>query len=609
MESKQQPKVQPQKPRPKRARKPNQKKPRQVRQQQSIQQSRTVVYNPQDRADQIYQTLSAPMLRKQLNIGATSWVRSLLNPQGFAARVPDSVQVPTALYVSRQNFTVIADMVKDNGRFTAIMQPILGQNGSSPQFFQNAIWDSDSTANFDNSAAFLSFSGRSGLRVDQNAQYLTSPGIDQNTYLGYISTNNLGTSEPWFNKPRIQQGSNNRGYKATTSGSSQITGKAIQNGGEWLIPDGTHFHTIQLDPTSIADDQSQTFYDFSSNICHQYESNTGEYPPTLTNVDTQISVLLRAYNKATQTTITVASFTVTVSPRNGAPNFTVDNQGTTQLEYFSGNMNSMSGAGSTNNNDYGNSIIINFFTNFANEAGNVYFLSVPCYIPIMKTVTLFQYRWHSTTSVVDNTPLGSDGLVQKMRPVAMSALFQCQLSDLNNGGTIMGALCYGNMQDSVFSASGKEFTQFDSLSQQNLPLRMNVNKLKLGSYVYWVPDSGNDIFLRTPHESNTYQAPFIIMTGEVSNQIAGKQEIGILTVTRIFEYSTCSTLIDTQAQPGTDDTWQLVTASLSTSSKAFENPKHMAATSSLLSSAWKTVNSVVNSPVTKALVPAALSLL
>lgn len=564
---------------------------------------------------QAYTTaLSAQQLHSRFAEGAISWSKSLVDPQSYPSRIPDSVLVPTALYVSKQTFNVTADTSKMNGRFTWIAQGILGQDGTQPALFQNAVMDTSVNTSFDSPDAFYRYSeGSNGvnLRVDVNAPYLVGASPDQNTWQGYQQADSLTTTPTtaWPNAPRTTSGRNNAGYKHSTSGTSIVTGLPVQTGGDWLIPDGTHYHSLVFSPTSVVDQNSSTFYNFNENTCHKYFTNVGG-TTTLTNADTSISIIVNSYSSVTRSVTQRAMMQVIVRPRAaGSPSYEIIDANSPLLEYYSGNLNSCTGAGSSISNDYSNSIVINFFTNWSNGDDDFYFLSLPVFLPKMQTATLFQYQWNSTRSIVDNTPAANDGLASSLRLTSMSALFHCTLPPIDAGGNISGSLMYGGIQRQVFSPTGADFTSFGSVTSQNLLRRELHGNLLQGCYVYWVPTQISDIALRKPSINNYNNIPFIVITGNVANNQTGTQIIGQITLYRIFEYPTQSTLIDVKPQIGSDQTYQCVQAALAESPVAFENPKHVEAAKKLISGAINTATNMLSSPVTKSIARAGMSLL
>lgn len=527
-------------------------------------------------------TNSGNLLGEMYKAGAL-WSRCLVDPQSVSCRVPDSICEPTALYRSTITIPIYADVPLD-GSFVAIMQGILGESGGKTNLFQNAIYHSTPT-NTGNFALASNFDPK--YTSDTNTQYLVNSLPSQNSWnanFDVSTVDDITVTSPLT--PFFTSGYNNDGYSYVEAGGvSVLNGSTVGVGGEFICPSGPVYHTFWTQYTTAGPGVTQNFTNASLT---KQESHGHDYGYKIT---------LHKYNSLLNTSIVAADYTVTFNSSttsNGSFNVVADlNQ---NLEYIAGTLIFHTGPSASNDNLYAGNGWIRFYSNFQNTSTDTYWLSFTLTMPKCDSGVMGVFSMDSLSTVIDNPHYGTDGLVGKIRLSAMSALFTCTLSDLNNGGEIAAALLYGEDQNKVFSPNGKEFCSVESLSSLNLKDRVRRGKLKDGAYVYWVPDQILDIQMLSNNENNAANRPFIVISGIVSNSIVGPQQIGLLTINRVFEYTTVSTLVDAEQCVGTDMVYQCVTGALAKQPKVSENDEHRKLIPKLVHSAASTFGSLIGLP-------------
>jgi len=171
------------------------------------------------------------------------------------------------------------------------------------------------------------------------------------------------------------------------------------------------------------------------------------------------------------------------------------------------------------------------------------------------------------------------GIVQQIRPVALSVLASPIMSHLNDGGRISSCLVPpATIATNWFSANpsssigGLEYV--DNLQNINGNYSGPIGE---GSYAWWQPRDPGDLFFRTPDDSNAYDFPSIVMAGVFQPNTA---PVGLsapflnVTVTRIYEITCNTTIFDMQRDVGSQMILDQVNAHLALQPHCMANAAH-----------------------------------
>jgi hypothetical protein len=145
------------------------------------------------------------------------------------------------------------------------------------------------------------------------------------------------------------------------------------------------------------------------------------------------------------------------------------------------------------------------------------------------------------------------GLVDMIRPVAMSVLATSLMTEITAGGSIATVLMPGDCIDKNFlinSASGSQqaFTNWEALAKA--PQSYN-GKFADGTYCWWSPSSDGDKQFYSVKDMNDRDYPTIFVAGQVNYPQAtiGTPLVAIrLEVVRVFEIQTTSLFLESECQ-------------------------------------------------------------
>lgn len=178
-----------------------------------------------------------------------------------------------------------------------------------------------------------------------------------------------------------------------------------------------------------------------------------------------------------------------------------------------------------------------------------------------------------TTQVTQNL-----GTCKKLRPVAASALFSYAGTTLRDGGMVSACLVPGDsLQDNFYTnnpINGGQYQLWENLAR--VPQSYN-GPIREGSYTYWRPDSDLDTFLRTPDDVNNYSYPSIVISGQYTpgENLTGLVQVGRLSVTICYEWTTTSTLFEAYSRPGSHAVMDAITSSINGYPTSMSNPVHL----------------------------------
>lgn len=171
------------------------------------------------------------------------------------------------------------------------------------------------------------------------------------------------------------------------------------------------------------------------------------------------------------------------------------------------------------------------------------------------------------------------GNCKKIRPVATSALFSYAGTTLRDGGMISACLVPGDsLPDNFYTnnpINGGQYQDWENLAR--VPQAYN-GPIREGSYTYWRPDSDLDSFLRTPDDANAYAFPSIVISGQYTpgENLSGLVQVGRLSVTHCYEWTTTSNLYEAYSRPGSHAVMDAITASINGYPTSMSNPIHLA---------------------------------
>lgn len=526
---------------------------------------------------------SSKPLERTLELNIAKTISVMLDPDSGPVRLCDDTSSPTAIYKSVQEFTIVADGSKDNGRFTAIIQPTLGSN-QTPRAYKNALAiipaSSSGIPNFAKSSSFESFVNNIDVRVDPNLTALIQPIISQQTWTGTFPVSNTEALIYQYVGTSVGSSGNNNSnfihYPATIFSSALgfTPTRPI-----FKIPPGVYLSSLTLAFNNDAyitggNWMSTTNYHKINNVVQQtrfslriykISSNATAQPPMTEALDE----LVLGQIGSTSSTGTV--YGLTSGARNSGA----------FLKYAMGTMGMPTGSGSSAGTDIGS---LGSMTNFmvipyAQDAA-YYAEIVMENVPQMTTLngSFLQFGWVISSTILSDEPIGFDqrSLVQRLRPTAMKCHLMFESPLLTTGGQVASAVLPGSMQSSIFSPSGYGATSYDQLCTYNRKERLYTGALTKSTYAVYAPESIPDWQLKTYPESLAYDYPFIVITGNATftSGTVGPQVIGRLRVVTCFEYTTVSTVVDTQACLGADQYYSACLQAMSLSGLCHENPAH-----------------------------------
>jgi len=142
-----------------------------------------------------------------------------------------------------------------------------------------------------------------------------------------------------------------------------------------------------------------------------------------------------------------------------------------------------------------------------------------------------------------------NGMVEKIRPVAMSVLATYIGPELTNGGTIAGAYVKPDtLRTSYVTLNpNNQVGQLQEFNNLAVVEGAYNGPIKDGTYIWWKPAGSEDLLMRTPTEMNAHSYPGIIVSGQyVPNQAAASntQAVVRFRVRRIYEYETNVTFLN-----------------------------------------------------------------
>lgn len=193
----------------------------------------------------------------------------------------------------------------------------------------------------------------------------------------------------------------------------------------------------------------------------------------------------------------------------------------------------------------------------------------------------------------------NNGLIQKLRPVAMSALLTSLVPDLVNGGMVAGAIVPGDtLGDSFFSNNSEApgpLRSYQTVSQ--VPGSYN-GRLEHGLYAIWSSESPDDREFKRPSDNNEYDYPTIVMAGNYAPTTTPTPTTTVpvmrLEVVQVHEYTTINQFPNVELSTGSQHEVDLGLGYLAPLPRIMPNATHSAFLQKVMSTITRGANFVKN---------------
>jgi hypothetical protein len=534
-------------------------------------------------------------LEKQLELNIAKTISVMLDPDSGPVRLCDDVSSPTAVYKSVQEFVITANGAVDNGRFTVVLQPILGSN-ANPRSYKNGIVKCSSPGpNMAKSVAYTNFVDNVDVRVDPNLLGLMQPVVSQNTWSGTFPVSNTAALTDQHPTVTFTNGNNNSGFVACPSGSYSEALGFVPTRPLFKIPAGIWYSTILMNYFTTGFQGSW----MNINNFHKIISQT-----QITQFSLRVYKI--AYGSGSMPALTSAMDLLQLKMTGSAigtgtiESIIQDPLYTGNIfKYATGGMGMPTGASSSANNDVGVVGNLEHYMVIPYSDDSAYYCEILMdNSPHMTTLNgnNQQFFWNITSSILSSEPVGYDSrsLVQKLRPTAMKAHLIFEAPTLTTGGSVASCVFPGSMQNTVFSSEGYAATSYEKIATYNRKDRLYVGPLTKSTYAIYAPEIALDWQLKTYPESLSYNYPFVVVSGNATFTAGttGDVIIGRLRVVTCFEYSTVSTIVDTEPCLGSDNYYSATLQAVSMSGLCHENPEHKSWFQNILKSAGTVVSTL-----------------
>lgn len=463
-------------------------------------------------------------------------INMMLNPaQSEAVRMCDGNNNYTALYKSVIEYDLFVynsstSSGDSNLRFSILAQPILG-SVASPQEYKLAIVNADPTwpVNFGVSDTYVSTQNSSDPRVDQNSSTLTGAPVGSYTVSCGVATSSDATA---FHFPKTTT------KYALTETKSNLNCH-LDNGSKQGIycPAGIYRNCIQL---------------FANESWFQYNSSDWA---THSNGLLMCNITVYA---ADYSTVIDSIFLRVDNVLSGSYGMTYTNSGPTKtaliLDSFVADTGGNASSGSFQNPAVSSACCITF----GYKTDGTYIL-----VPTFCVATcdngsekVLNYYHNMTTAVYPEwlSASADSGPITTIRPVAMSLLVSPASALLISGGSIaIGLLPPASVND-YFSNNPRDLHTYSGIQAANLKDRY-LGDFNQGCYSAWYPYTLEEYAFVKPSQLNSGNYTSIVCSGQfapsASLPVDSYINVGRITHTVIFEYTTVSQLFTLQASKGT----------------------------------------------------------
>lgn len=456
------------------------------------------------------------------------WVQKYLacmvDPCNFTSRIPNAYPHKTALFRSRNTYDIPVSLDQYNGgRFSAAISPKLGDTSATTRY-QMAIVDQSRVTAKQKPWSQVNWADPT-LYCD-TGDFATDPRLDTNTPF-------LTTPPPFF------WGAS---YEIATS--TDLSAQVLVSG-IGTIPDAQNYGT-PIPTASPASDVG-----FSSGVLRL---PIGEFLLTLeikytvtagAPINTYLNFIAQAGTTVLGLSNPQSTAAVNNTVYNNAATYRISSTGGQFLPVLS----TAQAPGTTNATLVPNSTVT---TTYA-------------------TVTPAYFGGSSTPSAA--------GVIQEVRPVAMSVLASYSGPELTNGGQICGALV------SASNLGPRFFNNATGSGVGQLQLEENLRKvdpqyngaLKDGVYVTWQPYDDMDSSFMSPTAHNGYAYPAIIISGiwAPGPGVTATQTVVRLEMDIVYEIVTQSTALETTTTPGSTAMHEMALNMLRQTNPARANGEHL----------------------------------
>lgn len=443
------------------------------------------------------------------------------------ARLPDSYDRPTAVFRSINEYSAPVNTLTGDGRFSLCAQPIIG-DVSQPTHYQLAMVDTSVVTDFRNadwtaatSYASASLEG-SDPRIDFNAPAVTSPTAGHWAQNWVIATDPIDWNSLVAPVTAVSASPTNTNLQPLLwSSPGGSGGNALQ------LPPGNYSITLQVKMTPVTAAPPSGGIRLAmvqANGGVNWQPPAGRYP-----------TLIDTFNPTTAVTVGVsanasATFSISVGARNNLFMVMV-------VDSVSGNSYTNAGVTASNIN-----------------VSNAYFNGA--------------------------LPYTGSGLVEEIRPVAMSCMVSYFGPTLTDGGVIAGAFVPSDAVQSNFFGNNSNNPGQLQFAESVMKLDRSYNgRLSEGCRVIWVPYSPGDTDFRSVTDMNDYDWPAIVISGvympgtapSVASNFTLRVELCVA-----FEVVSKATIFDLQTKPGSASTIDMVNNLIKPEQLARSNGSHWA---------------------------------
>lgn len=503
-------------------------------------------------------------VQQSMSCEAFNYLKTLMYPEEFTFRPPDSMNAPSSIYRSVQEFslTVNLDNTVNSGRFSFACQPKLGGVQSLSEYQTllvdtSAGWPADLSSPVSYASAV---SQNADIRVDKNVPSLTFPGIGNYSakaqqYAGDNVKYNL-SSFPIYNAPNTNYNVPGVNYVIVPDQTLVYAGIDVNAHAPW-----NHIYDF---PCGV--------YFVSSFVKNNTAlSGTG-------GVGTGVLIYSKSRKEIVGIWVKLAGGNVVSSGYCNDPNtFIVTNSDHPALNTTAPQILST----------------LDFIVDLPDDY---------CIGFLTKTDTTLTTNNNVFTHFTISPSMSSNmvnakncGNVSKIRPIAMSVLTTMTASTGFSGGEIVSyAAPAGTLNSNYLEINNQNgaYQYWEQLAQNSRGQCTLDGKITKGAFTFYAPAGENDLLLRTPEESNMYDFPSIIVSGVYQNSnasLTGIVTIGRVRIVRVFEFMSNNTLFDTEKVIGSTSSFEQVLNSVQMVQQSMENPLHIKQISSFLKNVGRNV--------------------
>lgn len=194
----------------------------------------------------------------------------------------------------------------------------------------------------------------------------------------------------------------------------------------------------------------------------------------------------------------------------------------------------------------------------------------------LETVTPCACDLTGTTLPLPDQP--DSGMIQQIRPIAMSVLYSSTLAPIVDGGEVCISWVPGNTCQSLFFATNPTNSPGPLALYENLGQIDGASLVphRDGGYAYWTPQNMDDWRFRKASEMEDYEYPCIILSGRVvANGLTGVNTIGRMIIYSSYEILTAKNYLPQEIVCGSQDLIDAMFEYLRREPRAMANDEHL----------------------------------